>query len=158
MAPGNEHVNFVIARQAELPPDVLAVMVAESERDGCRFVRRLADEWAAGINRFDRDGEGFFTAHQGGAVVGVCGLNVDPYTDEPRIGRVRRLYVLRAYRRHEVGRKLVEAVVRAASGHFRSLRLRTKSPEAAAFYERLGFEPVVGIPNCTHVLELAADA
>ena len=34
-----------------------------------------------------------------GRLVGVCGLNVDPYLDDPSVGRVRHLYVLVAARR-----------------------------------------------------------
>ena len=52
-----------------------------------------------------------------------------------------------------VGRRLVRAVVAAARGRFGSLRLRTESREAAAFYEGLGFRPVCR-PDCTHTLEL----
>jgi GNAT superfamily N-acetyltransferase len=147
-------MNVVIERQNDLSPDALTPLVVESERNGWRFVRRLADEWVAGTNRFDRPGEGLFTARIGRVVVGVCGLNVDPYTAGPDVGRVRRLYVLRAFRRQGVGRRLVEAVVRVAGGRFRLLRLRTENASAAGFYERLGFHPVVGVPDCTHVLEL----
>ena len=34
------------------------------------------------------------------------------------------------------------------------LRLRTDNPEAARFYERLGFRPCPGQAECTHVLEV----
>ena len=37
--------------------DALADLVAESERDGWRFLRRLCDEWTGGVNRFDQPGE-----------------------------------------------------------------------------------------------------
>jgi GNAT superfamily N-acetyltransferase len=139
---------------SDLPPDALAPLVAESEREGWRFVCRLADEWAAGTNRFDRPGEALFVARAGGSIIGVCGLNADPYTAEEATGRVRRLYVLRAYRGRGVGRKLVRAVMAAAAGRFRRLRVRTESPEAGRLYERLGFEPVAGDADCTHSLEL----
>src|SRR5688500_17640510 len=80
-------------------------LLAESERDGWRHVRRLVDDWSAGTNRFRRGAEVLFAARAGGAVVGVCGLNIDPFA-EATTGRVRRLYVLRAYRRHGIGRRL----------------------------------------------------
>src|SRR5262249_41338641 len=83
-------------------------MVAESERAGYRFVRRLADEWADGANRFDRPGEVLFAAWMEGRLIGACGLNVDPYTRAPGVGRGRHLYVLTDYRRSGVGRRLVE--------------------------------------------------
>jgi GNAT superfamily N-acetyltransferase len=82
----------------------------------------------------------------------VCGLNIDPYVGDDRVGRVRRLYVLAGYRGLGIGSRLVDAVVRAARGRFLSLRMRTESPAAAAFYERLRFRRVE-LPDCTHVLE-----
>jgi GNAT superfamily N-acetyltransferase len=146
-----------IERLEELPPDGLAELATESERSGFRFVRRLVAEWAAGVNRFDRPGEALFAAVAGGRVVGVCGLNVDPYGAGPRVGRVRRLYVLAAHRRAGVGRRLVAEVVKAARGVFDRLHLRTESPEAAGFYERLGFRPCPGEDACTHVLDLGIE-
>jgi GNAT superfamily N-acetyltransferase len=86
--------------------------------------------------------------------VGVCGLNTDPYTESPGVGRFRRLYVLASFRRAGVGGQLVRAVVAAARGHFHVLRLRTESEAAARFYEALGFQPCVGKPDCTHTLIL----
>ena len=151
-------MEVAVHRLHDLPADALAPLVAEGERGGWRFVRRLADEWAAGTNRFDRAGEGLFAAVAGGVVVGVCGLNADPYAADPTIGRIRRLYVLRVYRRHGVGRRLAEEAVHAARGRFRSLRVRTESAGAGRLYERLGFVPAVGVPACTHALRLAPDA
>lgn len=84
----------------------------------------------------------------------MCGLNVDPYTEDERVGRVRHLYVLFDYRRLGAGRRLVEAVVAAAKSRFIFLRLRTESIEAADFYEKLGFQRSCELPDCTHVLEL----
>ena len=52
-------MNVRVERLSDLPPDATATMVAESDREGWRFVRRLADDWAAGTNRFDRPGEAF---------------------------------------------------------------------------------------------------
>jgi GNAT superfamily N-acetyltransferase len=125
-----------------------------SLREGWRFVRRLADEWVAGTNRFDRSGEELLAAWADGALVGVCGLNTDPYAGDPATGRVRRLYVLRAFRGRGVGRLLVQAVLQSARTRFRSLRLRTESAAAGRLYERLEFVPAVGVPDCTHTLIL----
>jgi ribosomal protein S18 acetylase RimI-like enzyme len=147
-----------IRRVRDLAPDDLADLAAESERSGFRFVRRLLDEWVAGVNRFDRPGEALFVAFVGGRVVGVCGLNLDPYDAGPRVGRVRRLYVLSTHRRAGVGRRLVMEVIAAARGAFDRLRLRTDNPEATRFYERLGFRPCAGVGDCTHVLELGGGA
>jgi GNAT superfamily N-acetyltransferase len=139
-----------------LPLDDLAPLVAESEREGWRFVRRLVDEWVAGTNRFDRPGEALFVAWLGESIIGVCGLNADPYTADGATGRVRRLYVLRAYRGRGVGGSLLRAVLTAATGRFKRLRVRTENPEAGRLYRRHGFRPAVGEADCTHTFELVA--
>ena len=140
----------------ELRADRVAPLITESEQGGLRFVRRLAEEWATGRNRFDRPGEALFGALVDRYLVAVCGLNVDPYAAEPRVGRVRHLYVLTAHRRLGVGRQLVVTVVAAAHGPFAMLRLSTANPEAARLYEALGFRRHPADAHCTHVMELPA--
>ena len=140
-------------RLTRAPSEILDGLLADSEREGLRFVRRLVDEWATGANRFDQPGEALFTARIGDRLVGVCGLNVDPYAAAANVGRVRRLYVLSAYRGLGVGRQLVLAVLQAARGRFDVLRLRTTNPAAARLYESLGFTPSTA-PECTHVIDL----
>ena len=132
----------------------LATLIAEGGRSGSRFVGRLATEWDSGANRFDKPGEALFVARLDGQPVGVCGLNVDPYTDERRVGRVRHLYVMEAYRRHGIGGRLLADVVAAARGPFDRLRLRAANPEAARFYEKMGFAPCTGEADSTHALDL----
>jgi GNAT superfamily N-acetyltransferase len=97
-------------------------------------------------------------AVQDGRVIGVCGLNVDPYAGIPRVGRVRHLYVLTAHRRGGVGRSLVEAVVDAAGDRFDELRLRTQNPAAARLYERLGFAACTAAAASTHRRHLGGRA
>jgi len=147
--------DITILRLERLPADRLAELVAESEEAGFRFVRRLVEDWESGRNRFDGPGEALFAAVCGARVVGVCGLNADPYTAALGVGRVRRLYVLTGFRRSGLGRQLVRAVVEVADGHFHQLRLRTEGQAAARFHEALGFEPCRGVPDCTHTLRLS---
>src|ERR1700722_2351975 len=141
-------MSMTIQRLVELPADGLADLATESEGFQLRLVRRLVDEWIAGANRFDRPGEAFFAAAINGRVIGVCGLNVDGYTTEPRTGRVRHLYVLLGHRRQGIGTRLVHEVIAAARGNYDRLRLRTANPQAAAFYAHLGFQLTVGAPDC----------
>jgi ribosomal protein S18 acetylase RimI-like enzyme/uncharacterized glyoxalase superfamily protein PhnB len=143
-----------IQRLSDLEPNDLALLIADSEAHGLRFVRRLAEEWAGGVNRFDRPGEALFVARNDERVVGVGGLNIDPYVAEPRVGRVRHLYVLSACRRLGIGRRLVAEIIEAARDRFESLRLSTSNPEAARLYERLGFQPLVGVAHCTHTMDM----
>ena len=149
-----EGVTAFIERLSDLSSDRVGPLVAESEQAGWRFVRRLAEEWAGGRNRFDRPGEALFAGLIDGRMIGVCGLNVDPYAAEGRVGRVRHLYVLSAYRQHGVGRQLVGEIIATARGAFDTLRLRTENPAAARLYERLGFRRSTGVADCTHLMEL----
>jgi GNAT superfamily N-acetyltransferase len=144
----------LVERLVDLPTRDVAPLIVESELEALQFVRRLAEEWAAGRNRFDGPGEALFGAREGGRLVGVCGLNIDPYLASPVIGRVRHLYVLAAHRRRGVGRRLVGAVVAAARGPFATLRLSTSDPAAARLYEALGFHRREGDTHCTHRLDL----
>jgi len=111
----------------------------------------LCDEWASGANRFDAPGEALFVAMADEKVVGVCGLNCDPYANDPRIGRIRRLYVSPSRRRRGVGRALLESAVASARGHFRLLRVRTEI--ANEFFAAQGFG-IASEAMATHVLDL----
>lgn len=144
----------LIERVSGAPLDRLAALLAESERQGLRFVRRLVEEWSSGANRFDRPGEALFVARVGDDVVGVCGLNVDPYAGDSKIGRVRHLYVVVPHRRSGIGEQLVVDVLEAARGRFERLHLRTTNVTAARLYERLGFRRTFDARDRTHVLDV----
>lgn len=121
--------------------------------EGFHALDRLIDDWQSGENRFDAAGEALFEARVDDALVGVCGLNRDPWA---RLGgRVRRLFVLPEYRRSGIGRALVNAVREAASSHFDVLHVRTHDPLAAAFYRSLGFSEE-SAEHSTHWIELEA--
>src|SRR5262249_20165317 len=145
----------IITRLDHLPRERFAVLLAESEASGYRFLRRVSDEWERGVNRFTRTGEALFAAEIGDRLVGACGLSIDPYLDDSRTGRVRNVYVLAECRRRGIGRRLVAHAIAAARGNFDRLRLRGEEPGPARLYQSLGFRACSGIPDCTHVLELA---
>lgn len=126
----------------------------KSLAEGFSMLRRLQDHWHDGSNTFSKLGEALFGAFEGRSLVGVGGLNVDPYLAAGASGRVRHVYVDPRFRRHGVGRLLVEAIVARARPEFAVLNLR--APDAAhAFYEALGFKPVEGDQFATHRLMLA---
>lgn len=84
-------------------------------------------------------------------MVGVGGLNIDPYANRLDTGRIRRLYVIQEARRQGVGTGLVSAIESTAlAGGFSRLYLRTHDPSSARFYETLGYEPVPDDPRKTH--------
>ncbi len=123
-------------------------------QEGFRFLERLAEEWASGANRFGADGEALRGAFRAGRLTGVCGLNRDPYlAGRERVGRLRHLYVLPGERRRGTAGLLVRDLLADARAHFDVVRLRTATPDAAAFYAALGFTPVAE-PAATHRLVL----
>jgi GNAT superfamily N-acetyltransferase len=130
---------------------VLAELATDAEANGWRMVSRLIVEWADGSNRFTAPGERAYVAVSvDERPIAVGGLNVDPFAEDLTVGRIRRLYVARGQRRKGVASALMETLMDDAAGHFRMVHLRTDSPEAAAFYEAIGFARVAGDPNCTH--------
>jgi N-acetylglutamate synthase-like GNAT family acetyltransferase len=100
--------DLVITRVDVLPRTRFADILAESEASGYQFLRRVLDQWETAINRFSRPGEALLVAQNHGCWVGVCGLCIDPYLDDPRVGRLRNLYMLADCRRSGVGRLLVD--------------------------------------------------
>ena len=70
----------IISKEANIDLDTLQAMRKESLCEGFDFIDRLCKEWALGNNRFELPGEAFFIVTANGQVVGVCGLNQDPYT------------------------------------------------------------------------------
>ena len=142
----------------QISPDAvgLAALRQEAAREGFRFLERLVDDWAAGTNRFEASGEKLIGAFVGEQLVGVAGLNQEPYEPAPRRARLRHLYVLQAFRRRGVARTLVSHLLKEARDVFDEMRLRTDTTEAIAFYERLGFNPVQ-LGTATHVRFLRDD-
>ena len=146
-------MHLTTTRITSLPPD-LGELLEEGEREGFRFLRRLEDEWQSGANRFGRDGEALFIARVDGRLVGICGINVDPYVGSDDIARLRHLYVAPDARRHGIGRTLARLAIESAARHrFRAVYLRSDTEAAARFYESLGFMPIDD-GDATHALAL----
>ncbi len=101
-----------------MPPGAFDPLAEEAEAEGWQFVRRLAEEWYDGTNRFDRPGETLFGAWAAGTLVGVCGLNVDPYVGDPSVGRVRRLFVTSSVSRPRCGSVPGASRGRSSCGEF----------------------------------------
>lgn len=92
----------------------------------------------------------------GDRIVGVGGLNIDPYANRRDTGRIRRLYVHQDARRKGAGTRLVLAIESAAlASEMSTLQLRTVDPHSATFYEALGYVPIQGEATVTHRKALA---
>lgn len=124
-----------------------------SVAEGFNMLRRLEENWLNQYNRFDKEGELLLGALLDGKLVGVCGLNIDPFVQEDRTGRVRHLYVAAEYRSQAVGSVLLREIIAHAAQSFD--HLYTHAPQAAfRFYQRAGFVPTEGIEWVTHCLRL----
>jgi len=117
--------------------EMLATMASEQ---GFESVRRLVTEYLAGENRFSLPGEVLFGVYVDERIVGIGGLNVDPYETSSRVGRLRRFYVKPELRRKGFGTELLCRIEARAKGQFPSLQLFTPSQAAGEFYESMGYE------------------
>lgn len=124
---------------------------AESIALNFNMLRRLEENWQRGENRFNAPGEKLLGAFAFGQLVGVCGLNVDPFSQQPRAGRIRHLYIGERHRRQGIGHQLLVSVITHSGASFDFLN--THAPSTAwSFYENLGFRPVYDEPRVTHRL------
>jgi GNAT superfamily N-acetyltransferase len=156
LRPDSTSVPLAISRLHDLPAD-LDQLVQASLAEGYGHLERLREVWTSGADRFALPGEALFEARQEGRLVGICGLNRDPYAGRAEVGRVRRLYVVPDARRLGIARRLVTEVLREARGRFAALRLRTTTREGMLFYQALGFHPTTSTPTATHELPLPHD-
>lgn len=129
-------------------------LVKESSFQGFRFVERLIRDYRSGLNCFDKPGEVLLKASLKDVVIGIGGLNQDPYFNDPKVGRLRHLYVGAAWRRCGVGRLLVNQLTDEAGQHFHLLTLRTDTLTADKFYQKLGFKIYPSWEHTTHHLQL----
>jgi len=126
-------------------------IVAASQREGFRFVARLCEEWANGVNRFERPGEALFGVFVGSDLVGIGGLNGQTEVT----GRLRHFYILPSHRRQGWGRRLLCHLLNHAAHHFRRVVLRTDTDSADQFYRACGFTRALAPGDVTHTIELA---
>ena len=132
-------------------PEGFPALLADAASEGVGHMALLAQGWAGGDQRFDRDGEALLGALLAGELTGVGGLSVETAASEPA-RRVRRFYVRPAFRRQGVARTLASALVQEALDQVDLLTCNaTASPAAAPFWEAQGFSPDTSGP-WTHVL------
>jgi GNAT superfamily N-acetyltransferase len=120
----------------ELPADFDTVR-AEARAEGCRFLDRLASDWASGAMRFDRPGEALLAAYSEGVLAAIGGITTDPIV--PDALRMRRFCVRPAFRRTGIGGQIAQALLNSV----RSVPLVTVNAAVKSnpFWETLGFVP-----------------
>jgi len=148
-------MNLKIIKTEQLPKS-FDKLIQVSKEEGYRFVDKTKQEWHSGKNSFSKNGEAFFLVYDGEVLVGCGGVNIDPYTDNAKIGRVRHLYVLPAYRRKGIARSLVNEIINKSRHSFSVLRLRANSLNIGSydFYLSCGFQETKGNEFETHRMAL----
>jgi GNAT superfamily N-acetyltransferase len=127
-------------------------LIKESQEDGFRFLDRLVNDYRNGFNTFTEQGEQLVGVFSEGLLIAIGGLNRDPFSGEGNIGRLRRFYVAKEYRRTGIGRQLVEKILEGAEDSFNVIVLNTDTDQADRFYRSLGFLKENKYPNATHHL------
>ena len=108
-----------------------------AEGEAFDMLSTLATEWTNGTSRFDRNGEALVAVMDGDILVGMCGIQHDPYL--PDALRMTRFYVRPSYRRRRVGWQIAAALLERPESQGRTITLQAPHSEAARFWEALGF-------------------
>ncbi|MBM7601530.1 GNAT superfamily N-acetyltransferase [Virgibacillus halotolerans] len=133
----------------------LTDLVKESKENGFQFLERLVNDYENGTNNFNKPGESLYGVfNKEDQLIAIGGLNIDPYSGEQQIGRLRRFYISRDYRRKGFGKLLLNKIIYDAKNHYKVLVLHTDTEQANKFYTSLGFSEEKLYPNSTHHLKL----
>ncbi|WP_410982849.1 GNAT family N-acetyltransferase [Bacillus cereus] len=79
-------------------------------------------------------GECLYGVFQGEVLIGIGGINQDPYTKAKAVGRLRRFYISKAYRRKGIGNLLLKKILSDAKKHFQIVVLYTDTEQGSQFY------------------------
>lgn len=146
---------FELKRVKDLLSIDLTNLIIESKKEGFLFLERLINDYKNGTNTFSKPGEFLYGVfNQEGSVIAIGGINKDPFSTNERIGRLRRFYVSKGYRRKGVGKSLVTRILKDASEHYEIIVLYTDTEDANKFYNSLGFIKDNSVSKSTHSLNL----
>lgn len=147
--------DFRISKIENLVISELSQLVEESKTDGFRFLERLVNDYNDGTNTFSEHGESLYGVYnENNSLIAVGGLNNDPLSNDTQVGRLRRFYVGKEYRRKAIGTLLLRQIIYEAKNYYRVLVLNTDTKQAANFYRAYGFEESKAYPGSTHLLNL----
>ncbi|MFL0403397.1 GNAT family N-acetyltransferase [Bacillus nitratireducens] len=114
-------------------------LVQESKDEGFNFLIKLISDYENKINTFNKTGECLYGIFQGEKLIGIGGLNQDPYTENNKIGRLRRVYISKDYRRIGLGNLLLNRLLSHSEKYFKVVVLHTDTKQGHAFYTTNGF-------------------
>nr|WP_128854374.1 GNAT family N-acetyltransferase [Bacillus sp. CDB3] len=114
-------------------------LVQESKEEGFNFLTKLVNEYETEINTFNKTGECLYGIFQEEMLIGIGGLNKDPYIEDNKIGRLRRFYISKDYRRKGLGKLLLNRLLSHAEKYFQVVVLHTDTKKGDMFYTANGF-------------------
>ncbi|HDX9651287.1 GNAT superfamily N-acetyltransferase [Bacillus sp. RC251] len=129
-------------------------LIEESKEEGFNFLIRLISEYENKINIFNKTGECLYGIFQGEKLIGIGGLNEDPYTENNKISRLRRFYIAKEYRRKGLGRLLLVRIISDAKKYFNIVVLNTDTVQGDKFYTSIGFVKGIKFVGASHYLNL----
>lgn len=138
--------------QAETLPVEIKELAKQAHKEGLVLVDGLIEEYESGKNRFNQPGEFLLFAYDDDRLIACGGLNQQWNENEidTRIGRVRRFYVLPKYRKHGVGKQLLQHLEKQARANFSALCLSIDTKAAANFYQKQNYVFVENHPNYSY--------
>ena len=129
-----------LERSAHELPVGFAALEADAKADGHRHLTRLAAELNESPNIF----HAMFSCYVGSQLAGIGGVTDEPAPTSTPTWRMRRLYVHRAFRRRNIARIIVTALLLETDGNADDVTVHAGNDGAAKFWEEIGFQPVVG--------------
>ncbi|WP_070143723.1 GNAT family N-acetyltransferase [Bacillus mycoides] len=129
-------------------------LVQESKEEGFNLVLKLKNEYESKRNRFSKTGECLYGIFREDTLIGIGGLNQDPYTKDNKIGRLRRFYIAKDYRRKGLGSLLLGRILSDAKIYFSIVVLQTDTEQGDQFYTSSGFAKGIIYVKTSHYLNL----
>jgi GNAT superfamily N-acetyltransferase len=142
-------LGLIVVHVGAALPEGFDTLRHTAQTEGHAMLDRLARDWEAGIDRYDRAGEALLAARVEDAIAGIGGLTHDPILADAL--RMRRFYVDPRFRRQGVARRLAEALLALPRGERTLVTVNAGTAAAPAFWEALGFVRDTGGSH-THVL------
>ncbi|MBO1583101.1 GNAT family N-acetyltransferase [Bacillus sp. XF8] len=146
--------NFQLKQIESLSQVGITHLVEESKKEGFNFLIKLVNEYRNKTNTFNKKGECLYGVFQDEVLIGIGGINQDPYMKAKVVGRLRRFYISKAYRRKGIGNLLLRKILSDAKEHFQTVVLYTDTKQASQFYISNGFMKSEGYQGATHYLRL----
>lgn len=129
-------------------------LVMGSKEEGFNLLIKLINEYESKRNTFSKRGECLYGIFREDKIIGIGGLNQDPNTKDIKIGRLRRFYISKDYRRIGLGKWLLKQLLRHAEKYFHVVVLHTDTKQGDEFYCANGFVKGEDYKGSSHFIRL----